>query len=158
MLTPKMREILVILLSSFILLTHQVYSQAIDEKESIIESPSNEVISALMVSCYVCHNPSVKYAKDVIAPPLVMVKHIYKMRYPEEELFVEKITDFVMYPTNLKAIMQGAVMKFGVMPDMPLDETQVRQIAAYIYKNEVIEPNWFPEEFESRFGEKWKGQ
>ncbi len=68
------------------------------------------------------------------------------------------MTEFVLHPDNQKAIMQGPVMKFGVMPEMPLDSTQVRRISEYIYSNKIEEPVWFSEYFENKHGMKWKGQ
>lgn len=128
------------------------------QKDVLTTPPSEEVLSALMYSCYVCHNPRVKSHDDIIAPPLIAVKYMYKFKFPEKEVFVEKMTDFILEPNNQKAILQGPVMKFGAMPDMPMDPTMVRSIAEYIYDNEIEEPVWFPEYFESRHGQKWKGQ
>ncbi len=150
-------------LSTLILLTalvFQSFSQTTSSQNSVLgdDQISEEVLSALMITCYVCHNPRIKAESDVIAPPLVAVKYMYKNKFPEKQLFVDKVTDFVMEPNNQKALMQGPVMRFGVMPDMPLNEQQVRKIASYIFDNEIEEPIWFPSHFAEKHGMEWQGQ
>jgi cytochrome c553 len=122
------------------------------------QTTSKEVLSTLMISCYVCHNPRIKSHDDIIAPPLAAVKYMYKFKYPAREDFINQMTDFVLEPNNQKAIMQGPVMKFGAMPDMPLDADQVRSIVGFIYDNQIEEPVWFPDYFQQRHGMKWSGQ
>lgn len=148
-----MKAIFVILVLIFTL-----HFQSFSQSEVLSGNISEETLSTLMITCYVCHNPRIKNEKDIIAPPLVAVKYRYKTRYPEKSAFVDAITDFVMEPTNQKALMQGPVMQFGVMPDMPLNESQVRSIAAYIYEQKIEEPAWFPAHFQAQHGIEWKGQ
>lgn len=134
----------------------QVFAQS-DGQVLDRDQVSKEVLSALMITCYVCHNPRVKEV-NTIAPPLAAVKYVYKTRYPEKQEFVDQVTDFVMNPNNQKALLQGPVMQFGVMPEMPLNEQQVRSIVTYIYDNKIEEPEWFPSYFENKHGMKWTGQ
>lgn len=150
-----MKRIATFLILLFFIMSPMLAQKNNKPKEAL---PSDEVMSALVMTCYVCHNPRVKSHDNVIAPPLVAVKYMYKIRYKEKETFVNKMTDFIMYPTNQKAIMQGPVMKFGVMPDMPMEEEQVRQIVSYLFDNEIEEPAWFAEYFKKRHGMEWKGQ
>lgn len=126
-------------------------------KDQEVALPGDDM-RILMNTCYVCHNPRVKSHDDIISPPLAAVKYIYKFKYPEKEEFVERMTDFVLNPDNRKAIMQGPVMRFGVMPEMPLDSIEVRLISEFIFDNEIEEPSWFPEYFEKRHGVAWKNQ
>ncbi|MFY0600230.1 MAG: hypothetical protein JXR03_11205 [Cyclobacteriaceae bacterium] len=157
---PKMKSlcyilfILIILNNCTLIAQPQIQKDSIDQEEIV----SKALTKALLNSCYVCHNPSVKSHDDIISPPLVSIKYIYKLKYPEKEIFVKKMTDFVLEPSNRSAIMQGPVMRFGVMPDLPLKADEVRRIATYIYENEIEEPSWFPEHFEERHHIKWEGQ
>ncbi|MFT6867712.1 MAG: cytochrome c553 [Cyclobacteriaceae bacterium] len=151
------------ILSTFALLlalSFHAFAQSTSDQTAIFQEGeiSKEVLSALMITCYVCHNPRIKAEADIIAPPLAAVKYMYKNKFPDKKQFVEKITDFVMNPNNQKALLQGPIMRFGVMPDMPLNEEQVKNIAAYIFDNEIEEPVWFPEHFENTHGVKWEGQ
>jgi hypothetical protein len=124
------------------------------DNEVLQTKPNEETLKALMLTCYVCHNPRVKQM-NIIAPPLVGVKYHYKIKYPEKSEFVSKMVDFIMEPTLDKAILDMPVTRFGVMPDMPMEEDQVRQIVNYIYDNPIETPTWFPAHFEAMFGKKW---
>lgn len=128
------------------------------EKAKTKDQVTDAELSALMMTCYVCHNPRVKSHEEAIAPPLVAVKYMYKQKYKTKEDFVNATFDFIMEPTEDKTILSGAVKKFGVMPQMPLEPSQVKLILNYIYDNEIETPKWFPEHFQENHGKAWKGQ
>lgn len=94
----------------------------------------------------------------MIAPPMVSVKYIYKLRYPGDDDFVDMMTYFVLEPNDKTAIMQGRVLTHGAMPDLSFDEDEVRKIARYILENEIEVPSWYPEYFEKKYGDKWVSQ
>lgn len=150
---PKMKAISTALFA----LTLTISSATAQEMFKASDS-SDENLSALMMTCYVCHNPRVKSHDDIIAPPLVAVKYRYKSQYSEKEAFVDAITSFIMNPTAETALMRGPVRRFGPMPQMPMDEGMVKKIVAYIYDNEIEEPEWFSEHFKEQHGEDWQGQ
>jgi mono/diheme cytochrome c family protein len=118
----------------------------------------DEAYTALVTNCFVCHNPRIKNADDLVAPPMVSVKYLYKLRYPEMQTFVSYVSDFVLDPNNQKAVMQGPVMTHGVMPNLSFDADQVRMIAKYIYENEIEVPVWYPDYFQKIYGEVWTTQ
>ena len=154
-----MKSSIFILALIFLFGTPKLFAQDTDDEYPVLDNTfTEENLSTLIVTCYVCHNPRIKSHENIIAPPLVAVKYLYNMRFPSKESFTNKMTEFVLNPNNEKSIMQGAVMKFGVMPDMPLDAMQVRRIVEYIYSNEIEEPVWFPAYFEERHAIKWQGQ
>lgn len=150
----RLSLLLIILICNF----HNLSGQNKGLEDSSILHINKDMMASSMNSCYVCHNPNIKSHTDIIAPPLVAIKYIYKLRYPDRSQFIEKMVDFVLSPNNQKGIMQGPIMRFGVMPELPLDSATVRQVTAFIYDNEIIEPDWFPEYFESRHGIKWDSQ
>ncbi|MFY0607230.1 MAG: hypothetical protein JXR10_10965 [Cyclobacteriaceae bacterium] len=155
-----MKTLRLLLCLVFLLSVNLSLSQEIEEEYPLSDQDiiDNASLDDLMISCYVCHNPRIKSHDNMIAPPLISVKYIYKLRYPSKKEFTNKMTAFVLNPDNQKAIMQGPVMKFGVMPEMPMDETQVRRIAQYIYSHEIEEPIWFSDYFEQKHGISWPGQ
>lgn len=135
-------------------LMYSAMATAQETQDVLKTKPTDETLKALMLTCYVCHNPRVKQS-NIIAPPLVGVKYHYKKAYPDKETFVNKVVTFIMDPTEDKALLDMPVARFGVMPDMPMDEDQVRQIVSYIYDNPIEVPTWFPAHFEAMYGEKW---
>lgn len=116
------------------------------------------VKSALISKCYVCHNPRIKKSEDLIAPPMVAVKYMYKLRYPEQEEFVHRMSEFVTAPNDTQAVMRGRVMKHGVMPDMSFTESEAKSITEFIYGEDIEVPSWYPAFFERKYGIKWEAQ
>jgi hypothetical protein len=111
---------------------------------------SVEVPDELVNNCYICHNPNASSHDAIIAPPLAVVKRRYNRQFETKEAFIEGMTDFLLNPTKEKAIMFGAVDRFGLMPKTALDETTIREIAEYVYSNKLDEPHWLKEQGESR--------
>jgi len=121
------------------------------------ELDDTDVTNALMMSCYVCHNPKAESHDDILAPPLVAVKYRYKSMFPEREKFISRMISFIKEPSEDKALMRGPVRRFGVMPPMPLSDSQLKIIVGYIYDKALEEPDWFAQHFEAQHGHKWKG-
>ena len=118
-----------------------------------ITTISNEVaLERLKINCYACHNPNSQSHDDILAPPLAGIKHKYKKTYPQEEIFIEQMTDFINSPSQEKAIMKGPVKRFGVMPKTALSEIEIQELVKYIYNNDLETPVWFQEHFEEKHG------
>ena len=110
-----------------------------------IKTTSDAGFDLLKENCYVCHNPAAKSHDDLLAPPLMAVKMRYSKQYTSKEEFIAAIVDWVQHPTEEKALMKGAVNNFKVMPSLPIEVDEIKKIAAYIYENDLEQPNWFPE-------------
>ncbi|QSS96521.1 DUF3365 domain-containing protein [Psychroflexus sp. ALD_RP9] len=94
--------------------------------------------------CYVCHNPKAK-KENRIAPPFVAIKNHYLKKYNSEEEFKAKMWAFLEKPTKEKAIMKGAVQKFGLMPYQVFKEKDINAIAHYLYNYDIEKPSKFKE-------------
>lgn len=119
------------------------------------EAPSGEELlqkmpEQLKNNCYICHNPTAPSHDAIIAPPLAAVKMRYNRQYQTKAEFVENMTAFLLNPTKEKALMYGAVDRFGIMARSVLDEKTIREIAVYIYENKLEEPPWLKEEMGRR--------
>ncbi|RLA48001.1 MAG: hypothetical protein DRR06_00755 [Gammaproteobacteria bacterium] len=101
--------------------------------------------------CVMCHQPkkdgqghgagqgarhgagAEKGHQNRLAPPMAMVKKHYLETYPEKDLFVQKLIDWVAAPDKNSALLVHAVERFGLMPALVIDEDSRRQIALYIF-------------------------
>jgi mono/diheme cytochrome c family protein len=95
--------------------------------------------------CYSCHNPNAASHDDLLAPPFVAVKQRYLMSYPEKDAFVNAVSAFAGNPQKEKALMRGALNQYGMMAKAPFTEEQLKQVATYLFENELEKPDWFDE-------------
>ncbi|TPE51596.1 cytochrome c [Maribrevibacterium harenarium] len=101
---------------------------------------------------FLCANCHVTSGQGTIAPPVFgMVDHV-KRTYPNREDFVNYVVNWVPSPDASKALMPGAVKKFGLMPALPYDSEQVRQIAEFLYDNGGKMPDWYAEHYQQEHG------
>lgn len=103
------------------------------------------------MQCYVCHNPATPH-ESRIAPPMIAIKNHYYKNGISKENFVKEIQNFVKNPSNESSKMPGAVKKFGLMPKQYFSESAIRQIAEYIYDNEMEKPVGFDENHKNMNG------
>src|SRR5690554_6487623 len=104
-------------------------------------------------NCYVCHNP--KTAEDrMIAPPMVAVKMHYLSEETSKEEFSNNMVAFLEKPSEANSKMPGAVKKFGLMPYQFYPKETIRQIADYMYDNDIEEPEWFEEHYSEMHGDR----
>lgn len=88
-----------------------------EDSLSVAQFNPSEAKELMEKHCYLCHNPTAAEQEGRIAPPMVAIKarYIDMQGYTKEE-FIKAISEFVSNPTEEKALMNGAVRKFNVMP------------------------------------------
>lgn len=128
------------------------------EIHSIDLISSEAGLIGLQTNCYTCHNPNTESHDQMLAPPLAGIKYKYMSLYPEEEEFINKMSEFVVLPTKEKALMKGPVKRFGLMPKPALQEEEIRELVKYIYNNDLEIPKWFSGHFEAQHGIKWESR
>jgi len=111
-----------------------------------------EAYNLMKTNCYACHNPNTKSHDDIIAPPFKAVKMHYTREYNNKKDFVDAVVNWVQNPEEDKSLMFGAVKRFKVMPKLPLPNKDLEKIAAYIYDNDVEEPEWMGEHMKEMEG------
>ena len=79
----------------------------------------------------------------LVSSPLLTSTTTYNL----EKDFVDAIVSYAKNPSKLKALMKGAVNKFGVMPQQNFSNKDLQKIAKYIYNNPIKEPEWFKGHF-----------
>ncbi len=104
-------------------------------------------------NCYACHNPKAS-EENIIAPPFVAVKMHYISEDTSKEDFVKAMIEWSKKPSEEKSKMPGAVKKFGLMPYQFFPEETIRQIADYMFDDEIEEPVWFGEHYNKMHGDR----
>ena len=99
-------------------------------------------------NCFVCHSPSESH-DNRIAPPMIAIKKHYINDDTSKDQFIAAMQAWIKNPNENDAKMYGAVKRFGVMPKTPFPETNIQQIADYIFDYDIEQP----EQFENHFNE-----
>ena len=161
-----MYKLVIISITTFILL-FMVSCETIkeDNAQNIVLSTDSKIIldqseSYLLFknNCYACHSVLSKSHKELIAPPMEAIKRRYVMNYNNREEFIEAIVKWVQEPNEKSALMFGAVQQFKVMPKQEFIEEELFKIAAYIYDNEIEQPEWFQAHFNQQHNSKGRGK
>jgi len=133
-----------------------IWSIVFKEDKLLAFEETKEPLTGLQLieqNCYACHNPKVKSHDAAIAPPMVAVKKRYMATFTTEALFKEKMISFLQNPSPEKAIMQGPVRRFGVMPGFQYSEADLRAMVDYLYHNDMESPDWFEAHYREMHGE-----
>ena len=131
------------------ILTIMLASSIPDDSESTIhlsgseDSMLNLTDSTILAYCFTCHDPDVASHDEMLAPPLFGIRNHYLQATEGREEFIEKMTAFILAPSEEKALMKGPVRRFGLMPRHSLSEEEVRNIVTYIHDNDIPAPSWY---------------
>lgn len=112
------------------------------------EHPGKKIIET---KCYICHDATTPEANR-LAPPMAAVKMRYQMGGTTKNEFINDFVEWSRKPSREKSKMPGAVQRFGVMPYLPYPEEEIKQIADYLYDNEIDQPEWFEEHYQMNHG------
>ena len=105
----------------------------------------------MVTNCYVCHSPTAGH-DDRLGPPMIAIKKHYLKEGMTKQEFIVEIQNWIKNPTEDNAKMYGAVRRFGIMPKQVFPEETIDQIAEYIFENDIEQPEWFEEHFNSEKG------
>ncbi|MDY0780994.1 DUF3365 domain-containing protein [Tenacibaculum sp. IB213877] len=154
----KKLAILTVLSFSFLLSCNskkeKYESTSTKKQEKVAEQKVHPGKKLIKTQCFLCHSPTASH-DDRIAPPMIAVKAHYVDANTTKEEFTKKFVDFVTKPTKDKAIMFGAVRRFGVMPKQNYKEEDIKLIAEYIYDYQIEEPDWFKEHWQEMQGKSY---
>jgi len=109
----------------------------------LISSLQADDMSSLLFNgnCITCH----KENQAISAPSIIEVQKRYKSVFATKEEFVEYMSTWVQYPKEETSIMQDAIKKYGLMPELGFDKETLKDITTYIYETD----------FNSRGGRYW---
>ena len=80
-------------------------------------------------NCVTCHYE----LESKSAPAIIEVRRRYKEAFPIKKDFVKYLSDWVHNPSSKKSIMQDAIKKYDLMPQLAYEKDVLEDIAAYIY-------------------------
>ncbi|MBV1923421.1 MAG: DUF3365 domain-containing protein [Flavobacteriaceae bacterium] len=129
-------------------------NESLDPQKEVDTTISSEIPMGkkyLETKCNLCHSLTAG-ENERIAPPMIAIKRNYMNSTTSKEEFIAQFTDFVKDPTNEKALMSGAINKFGVMPKQAFPENEVLAIANYVYDFEIETPAGFEEHWGKQHG------
>ena len=108
------------------------------------------------IYCNVCHGNEISDSQARLAPPIYMVKQHYANRFEDKGIFIDRISDWIIKPSENTTVMPGAIRRFNLMPPLALDEKDRKAIADYIFNTDFPEPAWLNEHQEQH--KKGRGQ
>lgn len=100
--------------------------------------------------CMHCHSVS---GQPTVAPPVFGMKNHVISAYPQREDFINYIVRWVEQPDASRALMPGAVRRFGVMPTFAYPQEQVRKVAEFLYDTDMRLPDWYRDHYRAEHGE-----
>ena len=80
-------------------------------------------------NCVTCHDEHT----SISAPSIEEIKENYKRAFPRKKDFVTYMSIWVVTPKAETSIMQGAIKKYELMPELGFDKSTLIEISAYIY-------------------------
>ncbi|MCK5293118.1 MAG: cytochrome C [Arcobacteraceae bacterium] len=88
-------------------------------------------------NCTTCHFE----LKTVSAPAVINFQKQYKIAFPKKEDFVNYMARWVQHPNPETSLMDGAIKKHGLMPELGFDLDTLKQISEYIYDTDFTKPH-----------------
>ena len=86
--------------------------------------------------CTFCHNE-----KSKIGPSMSHIKVAYLNTFPKKEIFVQKMTAFILNPNAENRLITENLTKYKVMPSgMFFDVKKMQKVAEYIYDKVELPP------------------
>jgi hypothetical protein len=104
--------------------------------------------------CMGCHVIDGVGGEKKSAPPMYAVWHHYRQAHPDKASFVAAVSAWLQQPQSDKAMMSGAIKKFGLMDKLEIDESHSRSVAEYLYDRSFAVPEWYLVHFDKLHGEK----
>ena len=80
-------------------------------------------------NCVACHFE----LQEKAAPAMIEVQKRYKEAFPQKKEFVRYMSKWVLHPNAATSIMQDAIEKHGLMPELAFEKETLAEICSYIY-------------------------
>ncbi|MDC9724291.1 MAG: c-type cytochrome, partial [Urechidicola sp.] len=97
-------------------------------------------------NCFSCHNVDPK-AKNKVAPDMKSVKGAYLKKNESLEEFTRTMTSHVQNPSEENSKMPEAIEQFGLMPKMLFTDSQLKDVATYLFETNIEAENWYENQY-----------
>ena len=84
-------------------------------------------------NCTTCHFIN----RSVSAPSIKEIQKVYKNGFSTKKEFVKYMSNWVLKPNKEGSLMDYAIKKYGLMPELAFDEESVIEITEYIYDLDI---------------------
>lgn len=83
-------------------------------------------------NCVTCHFEDRAHS----APSIEEIKQRYKSAFSNKEDFVEYMSNWVLKPKASTSLMDEAINRYKLMPELGYDLSTLKEISAYIYETD----------------------
>jgi cytochrome c551/c552 len=90
-------------------------------------------------NCVTCHYKTTEKS----APSMMEVRKRYKEAFPDKKDFAKYLSEWVHNPSAQSSIMQDAIAKHELMPQLAYEKDVLEEIAAYIYDTDFTKQHPF---------------
>lgn len=104
-------------------------------------------------NCYLCHSPHAPELEGRVGPPMVAVKAHYMGDATSLEQFTQDMAAFLSAPDTVRARLKEDVRRYGLMPYQQFSPEMITQIAEYMYRYQIAEPEWFAAAWAQKTGQ-----
>ncbi len=81
-------------------------------------------------NCVTCHDKT----DSISAPSIRHIQTVYKNAFPIEKDFVNYMANWVIHPNPSTTLMNDAIIKYELMPELGFDLDTLEHISRYIYR------------------------
>jgi len=60
-------------------------------------------------------------------------KQVYITAFPKKKDFIDYLSKWVVKPNSKTSLMNNAIKKYGLMPELAFDVETLKEVAEYIY-------------------------
>lgn len=103
--------------------------------------------------CMACHIIDGEGGDKQAAPPMYGAWHHYRVDYPERGAFVAAVVAWLDAPAAERALMQGAVKRFGVMERVALTTEEAQAVAGYLWERSLDVPEAYVAHYNEQHGQ-----
>ncbi|WP_235318257.1 c-type cytochrome [Polaribacter sp. Hel1_85] len=146
-----MKPLTLLIIIAFVFSCKDSQRPSYSNKKSVAKTQEHPGKKLMRTNCYVCHNPTTT-EDNRIAPPMIAIKKHYIGENTTKEAFINSMQNWIKNPTQDNAKMYGAVRRFGLMPKQAYPEETIKQIADYMFDNEIEKPEWFDDHYNKERG------
>ena len=86
-------------------------------------------------NCTACHFKN----KTVSAPSVKEFKQRYITAFPDKKDFIKYISIWIQHPKAETSLMQDAIKKYELMPELGFDLDTLEKISTYIYETDFTD-------------------